>query len=198
MNRKSKILLIISLVSIFLLVGASIVAAKSKGTLSGGGQLREPNGAKRSQQFKISFGGWVEGVGEPVSVSSNGKQFKNVIGEWQVKLHNVGVDDLDKSKFHATKFTQVTFYPGNSGTCKSAFNFTAKGKLNNKPGYRMIFRGGDDGSPGKNDTARVELWDPNNKKIYDTHWKNEFTDESSCVGTARTGLDKGNLTVVLP
>ena len=62
----------------------------------------------------------------------------------------------------------------------------------------MIFRGGDFGSPGKGDTVRVTLWDPEDKVVYDSHWVTEFTDKSSCVGGARTGLDKGNITIVYP
>jgi hypothetical protein len=167
---------------------ASIAVANSGGSVNGGGQLLEPMGAKRSQWHKISFGGWVQ------------KNGSDMTGEWEVNFHNVGDDTYDKSKFYATKFVAVNFFTGNSGTCHSAFNFTANGKWNNKPGYKIIFRGGDFGSPGRNDTARVTLYAPGGGKIYDTEesWGGEFNNESSCVGTARTGLDKGNLTIVLP
>jgi len=59
----------------------------------------------------------------------------------------------------------------------------------------MIFRAGDSCNPEIDDTARVELFDPSRKRIYDTHWTSEFTDESNCVGTARTGLDNGNIKI---
>ena len=63
----------------------------------------------------------------------------------------------------------------------------------------MIFRGGDFGSSGKKDTARVELYAPGETSpVYDTYKPGEFKNESNCVGTARTGLDKGNLTIVYP
>jgi hypothetical protein len=61
----------------------------------------------------------------------------------------------------------------------------------------MIFRAGDFGSPGKADTIRVELYDPDGNPVFDTHYDG-FNDESSCVGTARTGLDHGNITIIMP
>ena len=188
MNKKSKIFLIIFALSILLILGVSIAAADSGGSISGGGQLRETHKDENgSQLYKISFGGWVQGSSNPV-------------GEWEVNFHNVGGANLDKTKFHTMDIRVVNFFVGNSSTCKYAFNFTAYGKWNKKPGYKIIFRGGDFGSPGKKDTARVELFDPNGTKVYDTtwSWNKEFTNKSNCVGSARTGLDKGNLTVVLP
>lgn len=188
MNKNSKILLILSMVSVHLLVGVTIAAADSRGSVNGGGQLREIHEDENgSQLYKISFGGWIQGSTDPS-------------GEWEVNFHNVGVDNLDKTKFFTTDFKIVNYFPGNNPSCKSAFNFTAFGKWNNKPGYKLIFRGGDFGSPGKKDTVRIELFSPGGAKVYDTTWpwNNEFNNQSNCVGSARTGLDKGNLTVVRP
>ncbi len=77
-------------------------------------------------------------------------------------------------------------------------NMTMHGSFNGEDGYRMILRAGDSdeaASKDPDDTIRVEMWDPSNTKVYDSHWGSEFTDESSCVGTARTGLDAGNIDI---
>jgi hypothetical protein len=70
---------------------------------------------------------------------------------------------------------------------------TLLGTLNGETGYRMIFRAGDDGSPGFADTIRITLYE-GTILVYDTH-VSEFPDESDCQGTARTGLDAGNITI---
>jgi len=61
-------------------------------------------------------------------------------------------------------------------------------------GYYIWFRAGDADSPKGLDTVRVELYNPSNAKVYDTHG-GDFTYESTCVGTARTGLDNGNIKI---
>lgn len=180
MRKNLKAVAIISVLSLLVVLVVSIAVADSAGSVSGGGQLREPD-----NKYKISFGGWLQGESNPS-------------GEWQVNFHNVGVDALDKTKFYTNDIRVVNYYAGNDPSCQAAFNFTAFGKWNGEPGYRMIFRGGDAGSPGKGDTVRVELYAPGGTPFYDTHNPGEFDDESNCVGTARTGLDKGNLTVELP
>ena len=60
----------------------------------------------------------------------------------------------------------------------------------------MIFRAGESGEPSSlsTDTIRVTINGPNGL-VYDTHSSGEFTDESSCVGSARTGLDNGNIVI---
>lgn len=148
----------------------------------GGGQMLETEG-KIKNWHKVSFGGWVADLGAG-----------NYAGEWQVNLHNVGGDKLDKSKFHGTEVTAMNLYNGNSNTCNDAVNFTVNGTFNGEDGYRMIFRAGDLGSPNTADTARVTIYQ-GSTVVYDTHWSGEFSNESSCVGTARTGLDKGNITI---
>ena len=57
-------------------------------------------------------------------------------------------------------------------------NLHATGTFNGEEGYRMIFRAGDSSEPASfsSDTTRVELFDPDDVKIYDSHWPNEFTD----------------------
>jgi hypothetical protein len=44
------------------------------------------------------------------------------------------------------------------------------------------------------DTVSVTLMDENDDVIYDTHG-GDFDDESTCVGTARTKLDRGNISI---
>jgi hypothetical protein len=149
--------------------------------VGGGGQLiEEMVGSKRQDWFVISFGG---GVG-PAGASG-------YVGEWEVNFHNVGVDAFDKTSFHTTSIDVMNFY---RYSCGIAMNFTATGVWSGNPGYKMIFRAQDAGEPGSNDNARIEIWAPGGgTRVYDTHWSGEFTDESNCVGTARTGLDHGNL-----
>ncbi|MFC1622567.1 hypothetical protein ACFL1Y_01045 [Patescibacteria group bacterium] len=161
------------------------IMAIADGYIHGGGHMLEETEGKRKDWLDVGFGGWVADLGAD-----------GYVGEWQVNLHNVN-DGLDKSKFHGTEVTVINFYNGNSPTCNDAVNFTVKGTLDGEDGYRMIFRAGDNGSPNNIDTVRVELYD-GGSKIYDTHAGEEFTDESSCVGGARTGLDTGNITIYNP
>jgi hypothetical protein len=120
------------------------------------------------------------------------------VGEWQVNFHNVGKAEIDGSMFHGSDISVINFYNGTTASCDSAMNMTVYGKWNQQPGYKMILRAGDAGSPGFNDTVRVELFAPSGASVYDTHWGSEFTDKSSCNGSARTGLDAGNVTINMP
>ncbi len=166
------------------------IMAVADAYVHGGGHALEDDGAlKRKDWYDVSFGGWIAKVGP------------DLVGEWQVNLHNVyngNNDSLDKGKFHATEFTVLNLYDGNSATCNDAVNFTAFGTWNGEAGYKMIFRAGDNGSPNNVDTIRVTLYNSGNTILYDTHSANGFTDESSCVGSARTSLDTGNITIHNP
>ena len=90
----------------------------------------------------------------------------------------------------------MNFY-GPSGPCV-AVNFTAYGEWQGNEGYYIVFRAQDAGEPGFGDNVRIELHALGGAMVYDTHWANEFSDESDCYGTARTSLDHGNLRMVLP
>jgi len=188
MTKKQRVLSTAALLISFLaLIVIQASATGSVGQIWGGGQIHEaPDGAKRPLWNVISFGG-----GIITDASGNVTS-----GDWQVNFHNVGNDDLDQGKFHSTNNGLVNFYEGDYKTCYAAFNFLSVGTWNGEPGYSMMFRGGDFGSPGFVDTVRVELYGPNGK-VYDTY-PIEFTPESSCVGGARTGLDAGNITIVRP
>lgn len=146
--------------------------------VSGGGQLLEEDG-KRPEWNVISFGGFAASAGSA-----------GYIGEWEVNFHNVGDDTYDKSSFHTTSITEMNFFVGVGGCI--AMNFTAMGVWNGTPGYKMIFRAQDAGEPGNLDNARIQLFNPSSGEVYDTH-DGDFTDQSNCVGTARTLLDNGNL-----
>ncbi len=173
------LLLVISL-------GFSTAFADGFPGIEGGGQLiQAPDGAKRPDWSVISFGGWAQGTGG------------SFVGEWQVNYHNVSMDSLDKAQFHSTNITSINYFSGDSGTCNSALNLTAYGTLNGEPGYYVILRFGDFGSPGYADTVRIELYKVGFGKVFDTH-TSEFQDVSSCVGSARTGLDAGNIKITLP
>ena len=95
----------------------------------------------------------------------------------------------------------MTYVKPTSNTCTEALNFTAYGRFGIEDGeYKLIFRAGNYYSPGQFtedsfDTVRVELYNPAGLLIYDTHWDNEFEDQSTCAGIARTGLDHGNITI---
>ena len=187
MSKKRMILISATVVTLLLILSVSIAFANGVGSVNGGGQIYEaPDGAKRPEWNVVSFGGWVQ-------------KSTVITGEWQVNFHNVGDDDFDKSHFHTTDIQTVKFYAPDSGTCNAAFNMYAVGEWNGNPGYSMWFRAGDFGSPGNADTIRVTLYAPGvAAAVYDTHTSTEFKDESSCVGSARTGLDAGNITIVRP
>lgn len=151
------------------------------GMVNGGGHILEGTG-KKKDLYDISFGG---------SVVKIGTEF---MGNWEVNFHNVS-DPLGivKKKFHGYQITDMNFFDGNSSTCNSAVNFTIHGKLNGEEGYKMIFRAGDNGSPNTDDTVRIQLYDDKGL-IYDTY-TTDFDGGSTCVGNARTDLDKGNITI---
>lgn len=158
--------------------------------VNGGGHILEilDANSKRKDWLDISFGGFIADAGSA-----------GLFGEWQINFHNVGDDDLDKSTFHTTDIVYLNLFEGNSNTCTEAMNFRANGELNGVPGYSIIFRAGDSSEPASSplpndDTVRVTLYNSGNQVIYDTH-AGDFTDESSCVGTARTGLDTGNIII---
>jgi len=150
--------------------------------IHGGGHILEDTGGKRKTWKDVSFGGWLADVG-------------TLMGNWTVQFHNVGDDEYDKATFHATEFTVLNMYYGDSDSCDDAFNFTATGTLNGEEGYKVIVRGGDLDEPASQnpDTLRVSLYEGNDLK-YDTHVA-DFDDESTCVGTARTKIDAGNLVI---
>ena len=147
--------------------------------VSGGGQLIEEIGNKRKDWLVISFGGVAGDAGAA-----------GLVGEWEVNFHNVNTATFDKTKFHTTSIQNMNFY---EQSCGIAMNFTAIGEWQGIPGYKMTFRAQDAGEPGSQDNVRIEIRNPSGGKVYDTHWGGEFTDESNCVGTSRTGLDHGNL-----
>lgn len=156
-------------------------------TLEGGGHILEGDG-KRKDWKDVSFGTEVLDVG--------GGDFE---GHLNVVFHNTSDADVDKGHFHGTDIEAVNLFDGNSALCHAALNMTVNGTFDGEDGWSVIFRAGDSptipATPHA-DTVRVELKNPSNVTVYDTH-SGDFTDESSCVGTARTGLDTGNLTINL-
>lgn len=152
-------------------------------TVNGGGHILQGD-SKRKTLTDVSFGGWFADIGS------------DILGEWQINFHNVAGTSLDKATFHTTNVTEYNLYNGDSATCVEAMNFTALGTLNGEDGYKVIFRSGDSAMPASDmpdDTVRITLYQ-GATMIYDTY--SEFAAESSCVGTARTNLDTGNITIV--
>ncbi len=155
--------------------------------VSGGGQIIQEIGPKVKDWHKISFGGWVANIG-------------SLVGSLQVNFHNVTDPDVaDGSKFHGTEVTALNLYDGPVGsTCVEAMNTTVHGTFNGESGYKLVLRAGDSGLPAStaypnDDTVRIELW-KGATMLYDTNG-GDFTQESSCVGTVRTGLDAGNISI---
>lgn len=157
--------------------------------VNGGGQILEGEGGKKKKdQLKISFGGWTADIGE-------------LVGEWEVNFHNVGSGIDDKSKFHTTEITDLVMFDSDAPTCEAAVRIDAVGTFNGMDDWKLIIQGGDSDLPAStdfpdDDTVRIRVLTPGGATVYDTHDGGEFTDESSCVGTARTGLDNGNITIV--
>ncbi|MFC1710737.1 hypothetical protein ACFLZJ_01090 [Nanoarchaeota archaeon] len=153
----------------------------------GGGHMLEVenDGDKRKDWLDVSFGGFI------------GEGTQGLFGNWQINFHNVNKEGFDKGRFHTTEITSLNLYDGNSNTCTEAMNFGANGEFNGMPGYRIIFRAGDSSQPSSTntDTVRVQLYYPGGGVAYDSSWGIEFTDESSCVGGSRTGLDTGNIII---
>ena len=108
------------------------------------------------------------------------------------------------------KQLKLNSFVGNTDSCQAALNFTAYGRFGDAREYdeahyyKLVFRAGDYIEPGHHneelDTVRVELYKPLSgggyEKIYDTY-SDGFGGGSSCVGSARTGLDHGNITIGL-
>lgn len=171
-----------------------------QGYVHGGGQIINDLVTRiKTDDLKISFGGWIWDVGDA-----------GYKGDWEVNFHNINFvnwPDFTYKKFHAEEILGIKYFnPGvNEDTCYEAVNFVAKGKLDNNTEAWMIFRAGDYGAPGNwtdesFDTVRISIFDDavtNNTSVsgdlYDT--LSDFGGDSSCVGTARTTLDYGNVTI---
>lgn len=149
--------------------------------LMGGGQIIEDVGPKPKDDHKVSFGSGLYRIGAG-----------EYAGSLTVTFHNVRDDDLDKSTFTSDAITDMNFFDNGGDPCDAA-NATVTGELDGEPGYTVTMRAGDNGEPGDMDTVRFTLAGPD---TYDT--MEDFTQESDCVGTVRTGLDRGNLQVVVP
>lgn len=162
-------------------MGQQAIADAGDG-ISGGGQLLD-----QATDAKISFGIWANEISTGI--------FE---GELQINFHRVP-SYYNKSKFHGNVITEMNFFASNDASCNAALNVTIEGTLDGMSGYSVIFRVGDAGSPGNTnsaepfDTARIQLFQ-GDVEVYDTH-DGDFADQSTCVGTARTGLDRGNITI---
>jgi hypothetical protein len=146
-------------------------------SINGGGHIRDGD-------FDVSFAGEVEDLGSSFD------------GDWVIQFHSVSNADVSGGTFEATSVEAMNFFDGDDESCDAAMNMTLQGTFNGESGWSVIFRAGDAGHTTDHDlddTARVEL-SHSGSKVYDTHG-GDFTDESNCVGTARTGLDAGNLKI---
>lgn len=172
---------ILFLLAVIMTFGTQLAVAKIGEEVSGGGQILDTDG------LKVSFGVYALDKG------SDGYD-----GEVQINFHNVGDDAFDKSKFHGEVVTDIVFWPSDNASCNAAVTLYVDGSWEGMPGYSVILRAADFDAPGHwtgeaFDTVRVELFD-GSTEIYDTH-DGDFEDQSNCVGTARTKLDRGNLSI---
>ena len=138
--------------------------------VSGGGQIRH-------DEFKVSFGGSVEGAEASL----------------EVQFHNVSDPAVVGGTFEATGvLAGINFFAPTSTECVWAMNVTLAGTFNGEAAS-LIYRAGDAGT-GKvddDDTIRFELSHAGG--VYDT--RTDFAEESNCAGTVRTGLDAGNIMI---
>lgn len=141
--------------------------------VTGGGQIVTDGPGKKKDQLRVSFAGNVGRMkdGSPV-------------GNWNMNLHNVGNDTLDKAHFHTTSILSVEFYDAYShdanGTAITfdpapppagvnlAF-FTAEGKLNGEEGWTLRCAVLDAGEPGVDDAIAFSLWNPDGEMVYYQH-----------------------------
>lgn len=156
-------------------------------SVSGGGQIIHESFEEGDKgPYKVSFGGYIDDIDGGLECS------------WQVNLHNVAGDDLDKSKFHSTSCSELNTWPPTSGNvgADGVSNFTMSGTFNGDPGYTAIFRMEDYTEPGAMDTVRITITGPDSF-LYDTWVGNGgvFPSESNNVGTARAWLDNGNIQI---
>ncbi len=167
-------LLILGAVAVLVAVTAiSVSAGKAANSLNGGGQILDGDHA-------VSFGGNVKEADDGT-----------LSGQFQVNFHSVSVAAVSGGVFHSTEITSAAWWLPSSDTCTAALTLGVDGRFNGEDGWSLIFRAGDN-----DDTVRFELFDTGGAKVYDTHG-GDFGDESSCVGSARTGLDDGSLKIAL-
>jgi hypothetical protein len=146
--------------------------------INGAGRIIEP--IEDAKPLKVSFGGWLQDIDG------------GVVCTWEVNLHRVDANGLNKSKFHATTCDTLNTFPG---AWDGIVNFKAYGTFNGEPGHWAIFRMEDYTEPGDMDTFRIEISKTGGGLIYDSSWPDEFSDESSNEGTARTLLNRGNIQI---
>lgn len=172
---------------------ASLGPDAESGTTPSGSQ----QGIDGSTATSINGGGHIQENDWDISFAGEVDKEEGLVGGWVVQFHSVSKTAVDGGKFEATGVADMNFFDGNSESCDAAMNMTLSGTFNGESGWKLIFRAGDAGQTKTNDlddTARVQLSNPNGTEVYDTH-DVDFTDESSCVGSARTGLDVGNLKI---
>jgi len=155
-----------------ILVSPTFAAKPFTQTLNGGGQIVEG-------EYNVSFGGNVKNLGNSLK------------GQFQANFHNVSDEDVSGGRFHSTEITDATWFEG-AGNCEAAMNVTMTGRFNGEADYELVVRAGND-----EDTLRLTLSDPTNTVVYDTFVSGDFPGESNCVGTARTGVDSGDLKINL-
>ena len=150
--------------------------ASTEVRLNGGGKIADG-------EYQVNFGGYAQASE----------------GDITVEFVSTSNGDITGGIFEATGVTNGmnVFESDNWDKCIAAANVTYSGAFNGQPGYKLIWRVGDAGkkkdltADDASDTVRFELFYGANK-LYDTDG-GDFEATSSCVGTKRTGLDKGNI-----
>jgi hypothetical protein len=177
--------------------GAIIYETKTikvpEGFVTGGGQITKDTGGRKKESYKVTYGGNVGFLSD-----------FSLVGQWQLVLHNVGVNSLDKAHFHSTMITSLQFYyddslPGPTpppANANIAF-FTANGTLNGETGWKIRCTLVDSGEPGVADAIAFSLWDPGDVMVY--YQADEFDHDwvvfAPSLGTEVTTRAGGNIQI---
>lgn len=155
------------------------------GALTGGGHLR-------AGEWDISFAGHAEGLHGQAGAAT-------VV----VHFHNVSVPELSGGTFKAKRLDEIYFsWPGDPSNCLGRARLTMGGTFDQEAGWSLRLLVSDAGRlPDKHDTARLLLTDPAGVTVYDSSEGGpggDFPRQSSCVGSARTNLHNGNVSLRMP
>ena len=151
-----------------------------EGFMTGGGQITTGKG---KTALKVSYAG---NVGFLADFS--------LLGQWQVKFHNVGPSMLDGAKFHSTEIKELQFYnttvpddPSPPAANANLAFFVTEGRLNGEDGWTMRWVVLDSGEPGVDDAVAFSLWNPAGGMVY--YQKDDFPNTLLTYDSAPEDLD---------
>lgn len=204
-NRYAGLVVSLGLAGSVLLAACDEVPTAQDSDLSGDDIASSHRPIDGSTATHVSGGGHIVEGDWNIGFAGQSKTTRaGIRGRWVIQFHNVSVAAVDGGRFKATKITEMDFFDGDDPSCEAQVNVFMTGRFSGEPGWSGILRVGDaghtrsdDDERGKRksgDTGRVQLLNPAGDEVYDSH-DVDFTDESNCHGTFRTGLDQGNLRI---